>query len=337
MKLSEIGEFEFIRRLAPRFSQNLPKNVEGIGDDCAILPYKDGLSLLVTTDLLNENIHFIRDKINPGDLGYKSLAVNLSDIAAMGGSPLYAFLSLGLPSDLNLEWCEGFLEGFHQLAKQEKVLLLGGDTTRSINDIIINVVIIGEIETTKIKRRSTAKPGDLICCTGYLGSSGAGLKALLDRLPLDNETLPLLREHLRPRPHLEEGRWLASQKSVHAMMDVSDGIDSDIQRIMEQSGCGAIIHLDRLPISQSLLHVAETYGWNVLELAAASGEDYCLLLTVDRDGYEQLNQRYSKQFTTSLFQIGEVTATSSLQYLYHSKPTVLPKSGFDHFKKKLAH
>lgn len=334
MKLSEIGEFGFIQILQSQFNQNLPKNVVGIGDDCAILPYRDNLSLLVTTDLLIENIHFIRSQITPHDLGYKSLAVNISDIAAMGGKPTYALLSVALPSNMDLAWCRDFIDGLQDIAKKEGVQIVGGDTTKSESDIVINIAVLGEMETVKIKRRSHAQMGDLICCTGYLGDSAGGLKVLLERLPWTNSTIPLIKQHQLPRPHVKEGLWLAEKRSVHAMIDVSDGIDSDIHRMMEQSHCGAQIELDKLPLSPSLVEVGKQFEWDIYELAATGGEDYCLLFTVAPEDYKQLAKEYEKNFKHKPYLIGTILEGKELVYLHQGQKTEFSGKGFDHFQKK---
>lgn len=263
MKLQDIGEFGLIRRFAPRFLKNLPDGIEGIGDDCAVILSRKGFSTLVTTDMLIENIHFLRSKISPQDLGYKALAVNLSDIAAMGGTPLYAFLSIGLTTDLDVSWIDAVIDGMAALASEEQVLLLGGDTTLSQKDIVLSLTVIGEMESTKIKRRSQAKIGDIVCCTGFLGDSAAGSQALLLNLPADELLNPLITAHNRPRPHTKEGRWLADHDAVHAMIDVSDGIDSDLRHIMESSHCGICVDLETLPLSDPMKKACERFGWKL--------------------------------------------------------------------------
>jgi thiamine-monophosphate kinase len=330
MTLADLGEFGLIHRFAPLFHFNQP-GVEGIGNDCAVIPYRDSLSFLVTTDLLVENTHFIKTQINPSDLGYKSLAVNLSDIAAMGGKPQYAFLSLGMPIETPIEWVDAFFAGLRQLATQTGVLLLGGDTIRS-SQVIINFLLIGVIETSLIKRRSQAVPGDIICCTGYLGDSGAGLKILLNKLPIDRTAQALIQAHVHPRPHLEEGAWLAAQPGVHAMMDLSDGLASDIQRIMEESHCGAHLKVERLPLSSELRHACQSLGWSAEKMALTAGEDYCLLVTIDPHYFLSINEAYQRRFQCSLFQLGTILPGSSLQLTHHQKPFILNGEGFDHFK-----
>lgn len=333
MRLNELGEFGLIKRFSPLFSQNLPPEIKGIGDDCAVISQNAQQAFLMTTDLLVESVHFIKENISPEDLGYKSLAVSLSDIAAMGGTPLYAFLSIGLPADQEVDWVDRFFQGFQTLAQAEHVLLLGGDTTRSPTGIIINCLVVGTAHKASIKLRSTAQIGDLVCSTGYLGDSGAGLKILLDHLPLNAVTQPLVQEHNRPRPHLPEGQWLAQQLGVHAMMDISDGLDSDICRILESSYCGAEINLASLPLSPSFRICAQQFSWQGPEMAATAGEDYCLLVTVDPKRYESINTAYQQLFERPLFKLGQITASSSFTPLYrlNGQPYSLSKRGFDHF------
>jgi thiamine-monophosphate kinase len=331
MNIGDLGEFELIHRFAPPFCSNMPHGVEGIGNDCAVIPYRDNLSFLVTTDLLVENSHFIKTQIPPEALGYKSLAVNLSDIAAMGGRPQNAFLSLGLPKETPVAWIDAFFSGFRQLAKQTGVLLLGGDTTRS-SQIIINVLLIGVIETQLIKRRSQAIAGDIICCTGYLGNSGAGLNILLKELPQDTAAQALVQSHFYPRAHLEEGAWLSAQPAVHAMMDLSDGLSSDIQRIMEESKCGAHLEVERLPLSPELVSISDTFGWSAENLALTGGEDYCLLVTIDPNNYAELSEEFLRHFQRPIFQLGTILSVPSLVYTHHQKNFIPEGSGFDHFK-----
>ncbi|MCX8010773.1 MAG: thiamine-phosphate kinase, partial [Ignavibacteria bacterium] len=230
MKLSAIGEFGFIKRASEILNQKLPKDIVGIGDDCAVIPIESNKSLLVTTDMLVEDIHFLRDKISPLDLGFKSLAVNLSDIAAMGGEPKSAYISIAIPPDVEIEWLDNFYSGIRQLTESENVYILGGDTTKSPNKIVINFSVIGIAQTNFIKYRSSALVGDYICVTDFIGDSGGGLKILLNNLESDDDAKYLVQRHNKPKPQIQEGKWLATRPEVHAMMDVSDGIDSDIQR-----------------------------------------------------------------------------------------------------------
>lgn len=332
-KLSEIGEFGLIKRFSHHFLDNLPPGVTGIGDDCSVIPINNKEALLVTTDMLIEDSHFLKNKISPFELGYKSLAVNLSDIAAMGGTPRAAFLSLGIPSSIDVEWLDEFFSGFKALAKKTNTLLLGGDTTKSSDRLVINVAVTGIAKLEKIKKRSTALPGDIICVTGITGDSGGGLLALLQNLSQDDDVKYLIQQHHLPEPHLNEGKWLAGQKAVHAMMDVSDGIESDIKRIMEASGVGAEIKLEKLPVSHQLKAVSNKNNWNFYEIAAGGGEDYCLLVTVDEKTYSSLNNEYNKAFSRDLTAIGLINQNKGELQIKLNDEIVKPvKHGFDHFQ-----
>lgn len=334
MKLSDIGEFGLIHRVAPQFIDLIKENVHGIGDDCAVIPQNDSESLLITTDLLIEDIHFLRQKITPRELGHKSFAVNLSDIAAMGGTPTAAFLSIALPTDIDVEWLDDFFTGLHELSRQTSTPLLGGDTTKSANGIIINIAILGTAENDKIKYRSTAKPGDVLCVTDVLGDSGGGLNIILN--DLEEKSGPdishLIQAHHLPRPHLAEGHWLAARPDVHAMLDVSDGIDSDITRILEESHVGARVNIEAIPMSDSLLQISQDYQWNAVEIAATGGEDYCLLCTVEAEAYQRIQADFRKEFGRPFYNIGEITSGQQLEYFQHDQKIDFAKHGWDHFK-----
>ncbi|MDI6850194.1 MAG: thiamine-phosphate kinase [Candidatus Saccharicenans sp.] len=336
LTIEDLGEFGFIARFSTDFLKNLPPTVLGIGDDCAVLPWKGRKKLLITTDLLVEGVHFLRDKISAADLGHKALAVNLSDIAAMGGRPRWAFLSIAIPTGTPIAWLDDFFRGWKRLGRRTGVHLLGGDTTASKGGLVINVVVAGETDQRYLKYRSAARPGDVVAVTGDLGDSEGGLRLILKKtspagLPPDERYL--IRRHCRPRPHLEEGRFLARQPEVRAMMDVSDGIDSDLRRIMERSGCGVKIYLENLPLSPALKRCARRLGWNLDEVAAAGGEDYCLLLTVARNDFPALARRFYRRFRRPLAAIGLITDEKNrLRYFRNQLPVILGKSGFDHFK-----
>jgi len=252
-------EFGFIEQLAARFA-TLPANgFEGIGDDCAVLPVGNGEALLFTTDLLTEGVHFLRAATSARELGGKSLAVNLSDVAAMGGHPVATLLSLSLPADATDAWVTEFMEGYREMSERFGVTLAGGDTTRSTAGIVINVTAIGRADATHIKRRSDARAGDTIFVTGELGASVAGLNDIL----AGRYDTPAAAIHRNPQPHVAEGLWLGARPEIHAMMDLSDGLASDVRHILERSRCGAIIDVERIPAAE---------GADV-QLAACGGED----------------------------------------------------------------
>lgn len=331
--ISTIGEFGLIHHIQKQFSKYVPRHITGIGDDCAVIPMNKKESFLVTTDLTNENIHFLRKHIQAEDLGYKALAVSLSDIAAMGGKPLYAFLSLALPLDIDVSWIQKFLRGFKSLALKHDVSLLGGDTTRSTSDITIDVMVIGTARPAAVKYRASAKSGDILCVTGLLGDSGGGLQCLLQNKRDSIFEKKLIQRHCRPRPHISEGQWLSKQKGVHAMMDISDGIISDIQRIREQSHCGIDIDLNQLPISVELTRVAQKLKFNAREMAVTGGEDYCLLVSLDLHSFPSIATNFKKKFAFPLTPIGHIRSyVSGISYYQHQKKVSFLQPAFQHFK-----
>lgn len=273
MKLKEIGEFGLIEKI--RQGVTIPDGVTGIGDDCAIIPQADGLETLVSTDMLVEGTHFLLDDAEPHRLGWKSAAVNISDIAAMGGRPCGTFLSVALPKDLEVEWMQEFMAGFTICCEQYGAPLLGGDTTSTPDRMCISVTVMGSCPSGAAKRRDSAQPGDLICVTGTLGDSAAGLKTILE-----GWNVPYLRErHYIPRPRVSEGAALAALSGVHAMMDISDGIASDLRHILGASGVGARIDVGSIPVSEELKTFCAERGLDAIGFAASGGEDYELIFT----------------------------------------------------------
>ncbi len=332
MKLSELGEFEFIERFAHRFQKLLSPRSMGIGDDCAIIPCNENHDLVVTTDMLVEDIHFILNKISPEDLGYKALAVNLSDVAAMGAKPAGTFFSLAVPEDIKLEYLDSFMDGYYKLSESLHLPLWGGDTTRSTSKIILNISVIGKVEKGKAKLRSSAKTGDIIAVTNKLGNSAAGLQIIRENYPLNKRNQFLVNQHNRPDVQIDEGIWLGKQKDVNAMMDVSDGIASDLFHILKASGKGAEINLNLLPLSNSLTSFCNQYKINALDLATSGGEDYCLLLTVNPAQFDTIANKFKTKFNKELYKIGTINNNKKhITWLLNGKETDKPKGGFNHF------
>ncbi len=308
-------EFGFIDHIKELFSTIPSNGFEGIGDDCAVLPISSDQALLFSSDMLIENIHFLRDKISPHNLGYKSLAVNISDIAAMGGSPVASLLSISLPKSVDPSWAEEFMAGYRELSQKHGVALVGGDTTSSKGDISINVTVIGRANNSNIKRRCDARAGDIILATGQLGDSAAGLRDILEgRLTTPEATI-----HCRPTPRIEEGAWLGHRPEVGAMMDISDGIASDICHILKSSSVGAIIELDKIPSRFD----AQT--------ALCGGEDYELLLTARRENSLELITEFNTLFNIKLTPIGEVIAGEEIIWRKDGKQLDVELMGFRHF------
>ena len=320
MDIRKAGEFGFIEYIKEHF--DVPEGALGIGDDCAILPSAEG-ELIYSTDMLLEGVHFLRTAASPEDIGWKSLAVNLSDIAAMGGVPVATFLSIALPKDAQGEWAERFISGYAELSRMFNVPLLGGDTTSSLRDVAINVGVLGRAPYGKSVRRSGAVAGQSIYVTGNLGSSAGGLQAILKGCEMTPEVSSLISSHMKPMPRLSEGQALLETGLVGAMMDVSDGIASDLRHILKASGVGASVDLESLPMADELRSVCLKYGQDAHKLAASGGEDYELLFTAPREIENLLD--------FPVYRIGEIVPGDSLIWMWDGNAMDLDIKGFNHF------
>ena len=308
------SEFSFIGDIATLFASLPHHGFEPIGDDCTVVAMGDD-ALVMTTDMVVEDVHFLRAASSAEEVGQKSLHVNLSDVAAMGAKPVAALLSIALPESAQGAWAEAFMRGFHTVAEREGVALVGGDTTASRDRITINVVAIGRAPKENIKRRSAAEVGDIIAVTGRLGASSKGL---VDIMFGDLDT-PAARHHRTAQARTAEGLWLGTRHEVHAMMDISDGIASDIKHIMEQSNVGAEIDTALIPTDYDLRY------------AIGGGEDYELLLTVAKDSFEDVAKALLTATGTTLTAIGHIVDGNELRWLDRGTPTEIDIAGFTHF------
>lgn len=312
--------------------------VAGIGDDAAVLSLAPGAALLATTDLLIEDVHFRRPRASPRDIGWKALAVNLSDIAAMGGSPRYALLALALPGTAGVNEVEEFAQGLHALARAHEVVLVGGDTSSSPGGWMINVTVLGE-HTGQPRLRSAARPGQLVAVTGTLGASAAGLcllegerdRALAAGLGPETEAA-VVGAHLRPTPRVAEGRWLGEARGVHAMVDLSDGLATDLGHVCRESGVAARVWLDRLPVAPAARATAGAVGVDPVRWAAGGGEDYELLVTLDAGMATDVARGLEAATGTPLTVVGEIAAGSGLTFLDARGHEVAMGPGHEHFR-----
>ena len=311
MKKSEFG---FIGDIATLFSTLPHSGFEPIGDDCTVLPMGDE-ALVMTTDMLVEDIHFLRGASSAEEVGEKSLMVNISDVAAMGATPVATLLSIALPESAQGEWAERFMRGYYEASAREGVALVGGDTTASRDKISINVVAIGRAPMANIKRRSAAKAGDIIAVTGKLGISSKGLVDIM----FGDLNTEAAKAHRRGQARTAEGVWLGAREEVHAMMDISDGIGSDIKHIMEQSKVGATINLEQVPTDYDIRY------------ATTGGEDYELLLTIEPESFNAIAQALYDATGTTLTAIGTITDTETLTWLDNGTPSDIEIRGFEHF------
>ena len=333
MQLKDTGEFGFIDRIEPLCKIHSPDVLRGIGDDCAVIGVSPELNLLVTTDLLVERIHFLLDWQSAQVLGAKALAVNLSDIAACGGEPKDVFVSLAVPDHVEINWLENFYRGMSDLGDSFKVSILGGDTTRSLTDLIINVAVTGLSKKGETLLRRNAQPSDIIAVTGYLGDSAAGLELLNRSLKVpESLSSPLIHAHLSPYPHLLEGQALARSNACNAAIDISDGLSSDLGHICKQSGLGATIFEAKLPVSEPLKRLAGQLGIDPLKWVLNGGEDYILLAAIKPDRFGEIRLRALAEGWV-LIEIGVFDSTPGIKLVKISGETIsiIPR-GWDHFK-----
>ncbi|MFI3285481.1 MAG: thiamine-phosphate kinase [Rikenellaceae bacterium] len=307
-------EFGLIDQIKGLFSSIAPHGIEGIGDDCAVLPLGDE-ALVFTSDMLIEDVHFLRSSTSAFDLGYKSLAVNLSDVASMGVAPIATLLSLSVPKELMGNYIEEFMRGYHSLSQRYGVALIGGDTTASKGSLAINVTAIGRGDLKSIKRRCAAQIGDIILVNGVLGDSAAGLKDIFE----GNFSSPQASIHKTPEPQVIEGVWLGKREEVHAMMDISDGVASDLRHILKESCVGARVELNQVPTNVDL------------HSALCGGEDYKLLFTASASNIENLIQEYKSQFGAELYPIGLITKGCDIEWFKEGELQNIDLMGFRHY------
>ncbi|MFH0942092.1 MAG: thiamine-phosphate kinase [Chloroflexota bacterium] len=331
MKVAELGEFGLINLIGDMVGRSLAggKTPEelicGIGDDAAAWRCR-GEVQLATVDSLVQGVHFTLDTISWEELGWKSLAVSLSDIAAMGGNARYALISLALPAETLVSELTGLYRGMLDLAQKTGVALVGGDTCRSPL-VTITITIIGDAVGGKMLRRSGARAGDLVAVTGYLGSAAAGLVMLDEKLKLDKGVAAYLGEAFRrPSPRLAEGRLLVDF-GVRAAMDISDGLVIDLGHIAEMSRVGARIRAERVPIEP---RVKESFGARALELALAGGEDYELLFTASQATITRLKKALPVPVTV----VGEIVPGEAGKVSVvdgRGRKLALARPGWEHF------
>lgn len=335
MKLKEMGEFALIQHLTRNMRAYDSTVVLGIGDDAAAIRITDRKYILLTCDMLVDGSHFWRERITPEQLGHKALAVNLSDIAAMGGIPRYALISAGWPADLELEYAEGIYQGMAALAAAHGVFIIGGDTV-SAPQLILDVTVMGEMEEKPVSRRG-AKIGHVFAVTGSTGASAAGL-ALLHKGTCCEYNFPessrqaLLKSHFLPQPRVKEGAILLKTGRPSAMIDISDGLASEVHHICEGSGVGAQIYLSLLPVHEDVKRAGDLLGEDYLNWVLYGGEDYELLVTLSEDDALAV-QKELRQFGVDFSIIGKVVDQKNgvKLFLEEGKAINLAKKGYDHF------
>ena len=328
-RFKDIGEFEFIDRIAAHTQRN--RVLCGIGDDCAVIAAGKGRVRLVTTDAMVEGVHFVQNA-PPESVGYKLLTASLSDIAAMGGKPTDAVVAVGASEGCDAGYVERIYNGLFACADQFGVAIVGGDTTRTAGPLVLSLTLTGTMARDQVSYRSGARVGDAIYVSGTLGDAAGGLGVALGAVEMQGEDrAALLRRHYRPKARVDLGRALAETDAVTAMIDVSDGLASDLNHICRQSGVSAVIRAEAIPMSAAFVKFCAASRENKLALAFTGGEDFELLFCVHRarvHKIEALATRYS------ISRIGEIAAGNGGVRIEgeDGKRVLLKRVGYEHFR-----
>lgn len=340
MRLKDIGEERLIRELAERFSSAHPRLTKAIGDDTSVSTQAKDRSLLVTTDLLIEGTHFIKSRTTAYLLGRKALSISLSDIAAMGGAPLFYLVSVALPPQTRKTFVDELYKGLHACASEFGAHLAGGNT--AANDrIMVSTTVIGEADPKKVVYRSGGKAGDIIYVTGTLGDSALGLEVLSKnslKKAMSGRWAEAVKKHLDPTPRLIAGKLLAEGGLASAMMDISDGLGLDLERLCAQSGAGALVELGLLPVSGEVDRYASGSEGALIRLAVSGGEDYELLFTSPEKNDNRI-RRLAKRLSVPITRIGRIIGYDEhgrgrrrVAFTDSSRKAIrIKKAGFVHF------
>jgi len=335
--LADIGEFGLIDRiheLLRKESVQTPALTLGIGDDTASFLPHAGYEILVTCDCIVEGRHYLPQHITPLELGRRAMVLNISDIGAMGGTPLYALVSLGLRADTPVSDVEAMYRGFAAELNPFGASIIGGNLTKSEGNPFIDITLIGEVEHGKTVRRSTAKVGDAILVTGYPGQSSAGLQLLLHVKRMEDlHDHPLVRAYNTPSHRAREGRAIAQSGYVTAMIDTSDGFLGDLGHICKESAVGAELIREKLPISEDLRQAAQKLGQDPYDLVLKDSDDYELIITCSPDHVDQICSAVSALSDVSVTEVGRITDVARQIKLILPNGTrseIIP-AGWDHF------
>ncbi len=334
MDIRTVGEFGLIARIKNRIPGLFPQVLRGIGDDAAVSFLSPGMDLVSTVDLLVEGVHFDLSLMTAFQLGRKSLAVNLSDLAAMGARPLFALISFAAPSHTPLEFVDDFFAGFGSIAREFEVSLIGGDTSSSPDRLFLSITLLGEGEREKLVYRRGAREGDDVYVTGTLGDSFLGLYLARSQKgkPLVSGAEFLLERHFNPVPRVKEGRSLARENLATAMIDVSDGLYSDLSHICEESGVGATLWAEKVPRSAPFLSIISDISGGDRNWSLKGGEDYELLFTVPPEKRQRLAE-VAKDWPCGVTLVGKITPSSQGIAILDEHGPLDPAvvKGYDHF------
>ena len=326
--LSRIGEFGLIEYFA--------KVGRGLGDDCAILDLGGPERVCVSTDMLMEGVHFRLETTSAWQLGWKSLAVNLSDLAAMGALPTACLLAVAWPAEIKPVWIEAFRDGLAACAKRFDCVLVGGDTVKSSGPMCLSLTVLGRLADGEAVERSGGRAGDLLFVAGSLGDSTAGLHLLTNgggETLSEEERAALVNAHLQPEPQVALGRVLAREGLATAMIDLSDGLMQDLGHVAGASGLGAVVEASLLPVSRAARRLADACGLDVLDWALGGGEDYLLLFAVPPREVGRMEQVCAELEGQDPVRIGALVDDPGLRLQKDGRMISASHEGYDHFAK----
>jgi thiamine-monophosphate kinase len=331
--VSELGERALLARIQAKLStagRHRASLVIGIGDDAAVVAPTRNAQTVLTTDVLVEGVHFDRRYSSPEDIGYRALAVNLSDLAAMGAAPAWALLSLVLPGDLLVTDVEAIAGGVAGLGQQFGCEVIGGNLTRSPGPLIVDLTAVGEVRPRRLLTRSGGRPGDELWVSGSIGAAAAGLEMLRSGLTSRSPGNCITR-YLRPEPRVRLGRAVAQAKAARAAMDLSDGLADAAHQLAEASGCGVEIDAERLPLEPAARAWWQAAGKDAVQHAMSGGDDYELLFAVPRTWEGRLRQARARVAEPTLTRIGVLTKDPGVRVLLRSGARESLPAGFEHF------
>ena len=335
IQVGDVGEFALIARLQ-RFLQAPAGShvIKSIGDDCAVLQPSPESELILTTDSQEEGVHYRLDWSTPEDIGWRCLAINVSDIAAMAGWPLGAVVALSLPPELDVAFVDGLYTGIQDASRHMACPIIGGNITKTTGRVSVTITVLGEVPKGQAIYRSGAQPGDGIWVTGPLGGAKAGLEALLKPDAVrEVPTAYALACYRRPQPRLREAQFLRQRATLHSLLDLSDGLSGDLRHICEASGVGAQIEASAIPIHEDTRRIAHALQADPLLFALHGGEDFELCLTAPPMQIEPIRADFEQQFQRSLARVGTVRRGEDVTLQQSDGSEVaLPTQGYDHFR-----
>jgi thiamine-monophosphate kinase len=334
MDIGGIGEFSLIASIRRRMEGTYPPEVLlGIGDDCAVLHPQPGMEWVITTDTQVEDVHFRRTWLTPYQIGWRAMAVNLSDIAAMGAQPFGALAALALPAATEATFFDQLLDGLCDLGLHCQCPLIGGNLARDPAHLSLTLTILGHVPHGQSVLRAGAKAGDEIWVSGQLGGAAAGLRLFEHTIPLaDSHWTALRRRYAQPQPRVREAIFLRASGCLTSMIDLSDGLAGDLGHLCDESGVGAQIMAAALPLQAGVREVAAALGEDALELALRGGEDFELCCTARPGTLSPLLEAFRDQFGIGLTRVGTMTSARALQLVRaDGSQAYLSPQAFDHF------